>query len=198
MAAVRTTGSDERGQVQSSLVAVAAVAAVIAGLLLLFGTGGTDGRTAAQETKPTPTVVPATTQTPTAAPSTPAETPTQPATTSPATTRPASTQPTTRPVTTSTRPVVTGPRPRIEIYNNTTRHGLADEVANRARALGWTVAGIDNWRGKVAGSTVYYPPGMMDHAAALAGDLEVGRIKAALDNMKTDRLTVILTSDYTG
>jgi len=175
------------------------VAAVIAGLLLLFGTGGTDGRTAAQETTPTPTVAPATTGTPTAVPSTPAQTPTRPATTAPATTRPASTHPaTTQPVATSTRPVVTGPRPRIEIYNNTTRHGLADEVANRARALGWTVAGIDNWRGKVAGSTVYYPPGMMDHAAALSGDLEVGRIKAALDNMKTDRLTVILTSDYAG
>jgi hypothetical protein len=60
------------------------------------------------------------------------------------------------------------------------------------------VTGADNWRGKVAGSTVYYPPGMLDAANQLARDLGVGRTKGALDNMKKDRLTVILTSDYTG
>ncbi len=39
---------------------------------------------------------------------------------------------------------------------------------------------------------------MKDHAADLAADLGIGSLKAALSNMKTDRLTVILTTDYPG
>ena len=39
---------------------------------------------------------------------------------------------------------------------------------------------------------------MQAEAAQLAKDIGVGRIKDALDNMKKDRLTVILTTDYTG
>jgi len=89
-------------------------------------------------------------------------------------------------------------RPAVEIFNNTHRKGLADSVAGRARQAGWTVSGADNWYGKIAGSTVYYPPGMADAAAQLARDLGISRTKDALDNMKKDRLTVILTSDYTG
>jgi hypothetical protein len=84
------------------------------------------------------------------------------------------------------------------VYNNTPRKGLADQVAGRARQAGWTVSGVDNWHGKVVESTVYYPPGMVQAANQLARDLGVPRTKPALDNMKMDRLTVILTSDYTG
>ena len=39
---------------------------------------------------------------------------------------------------------------------------------------------------------------MLAAANQLARDIGVGRTKGALDNMKKDRLTVILTSDYTG
>jgi hypothetical protein len=101
----------------------------------------------------------------------------------------------------STQPVTipAEERPAIEVYNNTSRKGLADSVAGRARQAGWTVAGSpDNWHGKIAESTVYYPPGMLDAANQLARDLGIGRTKGALDNMKKDRLTVILTSDYAG
>jgi len=201
MAAVRSgaarSGSDERGQVMSSVVAVAAVVAVVIGLLVLFGTGGTDGRSAGPPSTPPPLVpspstVPASSSAPTTPPSTTAIPTPKPTTTSSSTRE---TAPTARP---TTRPTATGPRPSVEIYNNTTQRGLADRVSSRATQAGWKVAGIDNWRGKIAGSTVYYPPGMRDHATALAADLGIGRVKAALDNMKTDRLTVILTSDYAG
>ncbi len=205
MAAVRSgaarSGSDERGQVVSSVVAMAAVVAVVVGLLVLFGTGGTDGKSAASPSTPPPLVpspspVLASSSAPTTPPSTTAI-PTPKPTTASSPTR--ETAPTTRPTTQpTTRPTATGPRPSVEIYNNTTQRGLADRVASRATQAGWKVAGIDNWRGKVAGSTVYYPPGMRDHATALAADLGIGRVKVALDNMKTDRLTVILTSDYAG
>ncbi|GAA1657490.1 hypothetical protein GCM10009744_58150 [Kribbella alba] len=89
-------------------------------------------------------------------------------------------------------------RPAVEVFNNTPRKGLADDVANRARQAGWTVAGADNWHGKIVTSTVYFPAGMQAEAAQLAKDIGLNRIKDALDNMKKDRLTVILTTDYTG
>ncbi|HEY3508986.1 MAG TPA: LytR C-terminal domain-containing protein [Kribbella sp.] len=205
----------------SSLVAVAAVVAIVAGLLVLFGTRGNDSKAdekpaaaSTPEKKPTagPSTVGASVQRPsekpssakpTQAPSTtgPTATPTEPQSTEPPqTTQPPqptqATQPTQpgRPVT-----IPAEERPAIEVYNNTPRKGLADSVANRARAAGWTVAGSpDNWHGKVAESTVYYPPGMLAAANQLAHDLGIGRSKGALDNMKKDRLTVILTSDYTG
>ncbi|ADB30322.1 hypothetical protein Kfla_1219 [Kribbella flavida DSM 17836] len=207
---------DERGQVLSSLVAVVAVVAVVGGLLVLFGTRGSDS--VADDAKPaaqTPSA-PATTPAgkPTAAPSTkptveptPSRTPTEPMPTEttpsePADTPtstptdPAGTEPTEQP--TSSVSVPPSQRPAVEIYNNTTRKGLAQSVGNRARQAGWSVSGADNWRGKVATSTVYYPAGMQTEAAQLAQDLGVARIKDALDNMKKDRLTVILTADYAG
>ncbi|MEU4603833.1 LytR C-terminal domain-containing protein [Kribbella sp. NPDC023972] len=201
---------DDKGQVLSSLVAVLAVVAIVAGLLVLFGTRGNDSTadeasgTSTPSPKPQPTGGPSTvgasvpkptaegtttTPAPTSTPTPTTEPSSEPTTAPPATTQPPATQPTTIPP---------EQRPAVEIYNNTARKGLADSVAGRARQAGWTVAGADNWRGKVAASTVYYPPGMLDAANQLARDLGVGRTKGALDNMKKDRLTVILTSDYTG
>lgn len=89
-------------------------------------------------------------------------------------------------------------RPAVEVYNNTARKGLAEDVATRARQAGWTVAGRDNWRGKIVTSTVYYPPGMQAEATQLAKDIGITSTKDALPNMKKDRLSVILTSDYAG
>jgi hypothetical protein len=39
---------------------------------------------------------------------------------------------------------------------------------------------------------------MQAEASQLAKDLGIGRTKDALENMKKDRLTVILTTDYPG
>ena len=200
----------ERGQVLSSLVAVGAVVAIVAGLLVLFGTRGSDSKA---DEKPTASSAPSSSAGPSTAaasiprpsekpssnpPVTSATVPSSQPTKAPSTTQP------TQPPATATQPTqaVTIPaeeRPAIEVYNNTPRKGLADSVAIRARQAGWTVSGSpDNWHGKVAESTVYYPPGMLDAANQLAHDLGVGRTKGALDNMKKDRLTVILTSDYAG
>ncbi|MFG1910613.1 LytR C-terminal domain-containing protein [Kribbella sp. NPDC048928] len=204
----------------SSLVAVAAVVAIVAGLLVLFGTRGHDSEAdekpaAATSPSAKPSSGPSTvgasiprpseksSEKPTEQP--PSETP-PPEPTEQPTKAPSSTEPTQPPKATETTGHPTQPvtipveeRPAIEVYNNTPRKGLADTVAGRARQAGWTVAGSpDNWHGKVAESTVYYPPGMLDAANQLAHDIGVGRSKGALDNMKKDRLTVILTTDYAG
>jgi type IV secretory pathway VirB10-like protein len=198
----------ERGQVLSSLVAVAAVVAIVAGLLVLFGTRGHDSdadepaaaTTPKSSVKPSPGPIAASVPEPSSKPTvpaatpatTPSEAPSPKATTAPSS-QPTQPQPTQRPTT-----IPPAERPAAEIYNNTPRRGLADSVAGRARQAGWIVAGADNWHGKIAESTVYYPPGMLDAANELARDIGVGRTKGALDNMKKDRLTVILTWDYVG
>ncbi|WP_238173538.1 LytR C-terminal domain-containing protein [Kribbella speibonae] len=193
---------------------MAAVVAIVAGLLVLFGTRGDESKAdepAGASPKPSakpssgPSTVGASVPKPSTKPTT-EETSAPPP--PPASTKPPSTAPTetTQPTQTTQPPKPTQPvtipaeeRPAIEVYNNTPRKGLADTVASRARQAGWTVSGSpDNWHGKVAESTVYYPPGMLDAANQLAHDLGIGRTKGALDNMKKDRLTVILTSDYSG
>jgi hypothetical protein len=176
--------SDERGQVLSSLVAVAAVVAIVAGLAFLFGTRGPATTPTSQQTR---TVVVPTKASPTTSP-----------TTGPRTTPEVSPSATPTASLTVSPTVPVEDRPMIEVYNNTTRKGLAEQVATRARAAGWTVSGVDNWKGKIVTSTVYFPPGRQSAALALASDLGVSRIKEVLSNMRTDRLTVILTVDYQG
>ncbi len=56
--------------------------------------------------------------------------------------------------------------------------------------------GSDNWYGTIAASTVYFPPDLKAPAKALAKDLGIARLQPAIDPMRYDRLTVILTSDY--
>jgi hypothetical protein len=184
---------DDKGQVLSSLVAVLAVVAIVAGLLVLFGTRRHDSVADSAASTPKPSAKPSTNAAsvpkPTAEGTTPTTEPSSEPTTAPSATQPPATQQATIPP---------ADRPAVEIFNNTRRKGLADSVAGRARQAGWTVSGADNWYGKIVGSTVYYPPGMADAAAQLARDLGISRTKDALDNMKKDRLTVILTSDYTG
>ncbi|WP_237771085.1 LytR C-terminal domain-containing protein [Kribbella sp. ALI-6-A] len=191
-----------------------AVVAIVGGLLVLFGTRGNDsvadeGKPVAQTPSTTPSATPTVRATPSATPSSePTAQPTPEATTPVAPPTSASTEPTTEPTTGPTteptgvpKPTVNVPpseRPAVEIYNNTTRKGLAQAVGSRAEQAGWSVTGADNWRGKIVTSTVYYPAGMQAEAAQLAQDLGIPRIKGALDNMKKDRLTVILTSEYPG
>ncbi|HEU4948105.1 MAG TPA: LytR C-terminal domain-containing protein [Kribbella sp.] len=181
--------TDERGQVLSSFVAVAAVVAIVAGLLVLFGTRGDDSAADPQPAAKSSTPKPSSSSAPVTTSATPM--PSASESDSP------SAEPT-QPPTTTVAPIPTADLPAVEIFNNTNRRGLAEQVASRARAAGWQVTGADNWHGKIVTSTVYYPAGMQAAAAQLAKVLGIGRIKDALPNMKQDRLSVILTSDYSG
>ncbi len=84
----------------------------------------------------------------------------------------------------------------VVVYNNTRTTGLAGTVAGRAKAAGWNVVGSDNWYGTVDGTTVYYPPRLKEAGKALGKDLGVTALKPAEEPMQFDRLTVILTDDY--
>lgn len=83
----------------------------------------------------------------------------------------------------------------VEVYNNSNIAGLAGRTAGEAQSLGWNVVGSDNWYGTVDSSTVYYPAKLERAAKLLARDLGIARLRPAIDPMRLDRLTVILTDD---
>ncbi|MDP2773572.1 MAG: LytR C-terminal domain-containing protein [Nocardioides sp.] len=105
--------------------------------------------------------------------------------------------------TTATPPKPTKPTPPpikrgktyVEVYNNSGITGLAGDVGSRATEAGWKVVGTDNWYGSVPTSTVYYPKRLKAEAKLLALDLGIKRTAVAVDPMRLDRLTVILTGE---
>ena len=91
------------------------------------------------------------------------------------------------------QPVVQRGKVYVEVYNNSGIAGLAARVSARAAEAGWQVVGADNWYGTIPASTVYYPPRLKAAARQLALDLGIKRTALAVDPMRLDRLTVILT-----
>jgi pyruvate/2-oxoglutarate dehydrogenase complex dihydrolipoamide acyltransferase (E2) component len=180
---------DQRGIALSSpLALVAAGAVVVAGAAFVVTGGGNDGdhpdraTQAAAPTRSTPT-----------------------ASAAPTTAAPA---PVTKKVTTTKqrkhkkkakkakKAVVRRGDTYVEVYNNSGISGLAGSTASRAQGAGWQVVGSDNWYGTIPASTVYYPPRLFAQARMLGKDLGISRLKPAIAPMRGDRLTVILTSDY--
>lgn len=91
------------------------------------------------------------------------------------------------------KPVVDRSAVDVEVYNNSGITGLAGQVAAKAGGMGWQVVGADNWYGTIPSSTVYYPQRLERAARMLALDLGIHRTAPAVDPMRMDRLTVILT-----
>ena len=99
-------------------------------------------------------------------------------------------QPTKKP---PTKPAVDRGKVPVEVYNNSGVSGLAGRVASQASRIGWQVVGSDNWYGTVDATTVYYPQRLKAAAKQLALDLGIQRTAPAVDPMRLDRLTLILT-----
>lgn len=83
----------------------------------------------------------------------------------------------------------------VEVYNNSGITGLAGRIASKASDAGWQVVGSDNWYGTISTSTVYFPQRLKAAAKVLALDLGIHRMSPAVDPMRLDRLTVILTAN---
>jgi len=81
----------------------------------------------------------------------------------------------------------------VVVFNNSNITGLAGQVATKATQIGWQVVGSDNWYGTIPASTVYYPKRLAREGKLLALDLGIQRTAPAVDPMRLDRLTVILT-----
>jgi LytR cell envelope-related transcriptional attenuator len=95
------------------------------------------------------------------------------------------------------KPVVKRGDTYVTVFNNSGISGLAGSTAARASGAGWQVVGSDNWYGTIPASTVYYPARLHEAAKLLAKDLGIDRLKPTIAPMQGDRLTVILTRDYT-
>lgn len=102
------------------------------------------------------------------------------------------TTPSPTPKATTKKPEVQRVAP-VSVLNNTTIQGLAATYSAKVRAAGWTNVTIGNWRGSIAGNTVYFPPQLEDQAKLLGDDLGIDRILPSVAPMRTDRLTIILS-----
>ena len=91
------------------------------------------------------------------------------------------------------KPEVDRSKVYVVVFNNSNVAGLAGKVAARASQIGWQVVGSDNWYGTIPASTVYYPKRLEKAGKLLALDLGIQRTAPAVDPMRLDRLTVILT-----
>lgn len=157
-------GRDERGVVFPSPVVILSVVAVAMAGIAFVATRDS----APQDKEITPISQPQTSASPTAEP-TPTEAPKPP------------------------KPQVDRSKVYVVVFNNSNEAGLAGRVAAKASQIGWQVVGSDNWYGTIPASTVYYPQRLERAGKLLALDLGIQRTAPAVDPMRLDRLTVILT-----
>jgi hypothetical protein len=132
-------------------------------------------------------------ETPAAGATSPAPSLTTTATPTPTPSRTTETTPSPKPSKTTEKP-----EPKVErnapvsVLNNTTIQGLAATYSVKVRDAGWADVRIGNWRGSIAGNTVYFPPQLAAQAKLLGNDLGIERILPSFAPMRTDRLTIIL------
>jgi hypothetical protein len=87
----------------------------------------------------------------------------------------------------------------VVVLNQTSRPGLAASVAAHLRTAGWDVPAVGNFRGTVPATTVYYPAGGEAVALAVARDLRAPpRTLPRFGNLSTTRFTVVVTDSYRG
>jgi hypothetical protein len=117
-----------------------------------------------------------------------------------ATSTPTTSTPTPEPPKKHRKPKIDRSAIYVVVFNNSGITGLAGQVSARAGQIGWQVVGADNWYGTIPASTVYYPQRLERAGRLLALDLGIQRTAPAVDPMRLDRLTVILTGplDSTG
>jgi hypothetical protein len=161
----RPRARGQRGVVFPSPVVILSVVAVAMAGIAFFATrdSGTDQRQISTIAQPEPT------PTPTSAAPAPTESPRPP------------------------KPEVDRAKVYVVVFNNSNISGLAGRVAAKATQIGWQVVGSDNWYGTIPASTVYYPKRLERAGKLLALDLGIQRTAPAVDPMRLDRLTVILT-----
>ncbi|UUZ57747.1 LytR C-terminal domain-containing protein [Nocardioides sp. B-3] len=97
--------------------------------------------------------------------------------------------------TTKPKPVIKRGEVYVEVFNNSGIRGPAATTAAKATQIGWQVVGEDNWVGSIPASTVYFPARLKAEGKQLSLDLGIARTAPAVEPMKMDRLTIILTPD---
>ncbi len=95
-------------------------------------------------------------------------------------------------------PAVVPDRPALTVINNSRLPDLARTAAARYRAAGWPVAEVRSMGGRIAATTVYYPPGGQDAARSLADQFGIARVLPRFAGLPGQGLTVVVTRDLAG
>jgi hypothetical protein len=182
----RSSRAAHRGQRQPAAVLLpillALCAVAVAVVVITRALGGTGEPTAASPT-PTPTPTPSSTHS--AASRTPSPTPSS--------TSSASHSASPTPTASHSASPTSATKLPVTVFNQTSVPGAAAALAAKLTAKGWPVRAVDNWRGFVPSTTVYYWPGDEASARLLAAQFpEVGRIRPASAPMPSSGLVVII------
>jgi len=173
------------------LAAVLAIAAVIA-VVVAAVRGDPEVRTAAPGSAASPTAT-----SPDASGDSAGQAPASPAPASPAPSSPAPPSPTpSTPAATSTEPSPAPAPPKVDVLNQSAGDGAAAQVARQLRQAGWRIGRVDDFRGNVSTTTVYWldrPDRQV--ARELARQLGGVRVQEGFDTLVDGRLSVILVEE---
>jgi hypothetical protein len=85
----------------------------------------------------------------------------------------------------------------VTVLNNSRRSGLASRAAGQLERGGWHIAQIGNFRGRLPVSTLYYAPGQVEVANALARQFTaVQRVRPRFSGLPGSGLTLVVTRDW--
>jgi hypothetical protein len=88
----------------------------------------------------------------------------------------------------------------VSVLNNSRIHGLAHHVAAEVEGRGWTVSQVGNLQGRVAETTVFYPPADLAAAEHLAHDFgQIQRLEPQSEGgLHSADLVLVVTRFWTG
>jgi len=125
---------------------------------------------------------------------TPAPTPTSSAVSTAAATPAVSESSSGAPTSTSVEPNRSTP---VEVFNATTRKGLAAKVAETLRAAGWDVVVVGNWTGGAVRATTVYATGNAASVATMTSDLPTAdKVGVTPSKFAAAHLIVVVGADY--
>jgi cytoskeletal protein RodZ len=88
----------------------------------------------------------------------------------------------------------------VSVLNNSRIHGLAHHVAAEVEGRGWTISTVGNLQGRVAETTVFYPPSGFDAAEHLAHEFgQIQRLEPQSEGgLHSTDLVLVVTRFWTG
>jgi len=171
----------------TQLLAVIAIAAVITAVVAATGGGLDDDVTATSDRTESPAADSPSAGTPTPAPAGSGNA-SSPSATSSATTSAATSAPATSAGTTEAQRA-----PKVDVLNQSAGDGAASQAADRLRAAGWRIGRVDDFRGNVSTTTVYWlTSDMRRDARRVARDLGGVRVQQGFSTLVEGRISVIL------
>ncbi len=79
------------------------------------------------------------------------------------------------------------------MLNQSAGNGAGSAAADQLRAAGWRIGRVDDFRGNISTTTIYFPPGLRKEARTLARAMPGSqRILPAFGTISSTRLSVIL------